>query len=123
MSPRSPEEIVQDYYTSLQDACLVSRLNPAKLHFSDDIVLIGPNFRVEGKPFVIRSLEEQLIPRIEKLSIQRQFSDKNSVCTIFDCVTRGPQEKIPTVAWHKVKNGVIYEIQIFYDTAKWDKAA
>jgi hypothetical protein len=123
MSPRSPEEIVKDYYSCLQQACQTGVLNPAKLHFADDIIIVDPKKRYEGKPTVIKMYQDFLLPNVQRIVIQQQFTDKSSVCTIIDCITKNPHETISTVEWHKVKNGVIYEIHLFYDTEKWSKSA
>lgn len=122
MAPRTVEEIVGDYFTVMQQACMTRKINPAKLHFSGDIVIVGPHKRTEGKTNVLKMYEQILVPNMHKIVIHHQFFDKSSSCTIFDVISMGPHETIPTAAWHKVKNGEIYEIQVFYDSAKWQKA-
>lgn len=121
MSPRSIEEIVADYHTCLQQACLTGKINQMKLHFADDIAIVGPHHKLDGRVQVISKLEESL-SHIEKISIVHQFFDRSSACTIADYVTKKPHERIPHVSWHKVKNGMIYEIHNFYDTEDWKKA-
>lgn len=121
MSPRSVEEIVSDYYTAMQQACMTGKLSPAKLHFSGDIVIVDPNHRTEGRQEVLKMYEEKLLPNLERLVIHHQFFDKSSCCTIFDNITKMHREPVPTVAWIKVRNGEIYEVQVFYDSPKWHK--
>jgi hypothetical protein len=120
MSPRSIEEIVADFYTCIQQACQTGTLNPAKLHFSDDIVFEGPNGRVEGKSQVLKMIQE-VVSNLSKISIQRQFFDKGASCTIFEAAIKNPHALIPAAEWLNVKNGVIYEIRAFYDSAKWQR--
>jgi hypothetical protein len=122
MSPRSTEEIVNDYFTTLQNAYASGKLNPNKLHLAEDIVVFTPNGRAEGKTLVLKAYEEMLIPNIQKLVIHKQFSDRSSVCTIYDYVTKSPHLTIPAAAWYKVKDGLIYEMHIFFDPALWEKA-
>lgn len=121
MSPRSVEEIVADYYTGLQEAMLTGKLNPHRMHFADDIVIFGAE-RVEGKSAAMKLLEEKVIPAFTKISIQYKFVDKNSICTIVDCHTKHDHQIIPAADWHKVRNGMIYEMRVFADMSKLQQA-
>jgi hypothetical protein len=118
MSPRSAEEIVADYYTGLEEAILTGKLNPHRMHFADDIIIHGAEGRIEGKAAAMKLLEEKLIPAFTKISIKHKFVDKSSVCTIVDCHAKHNHQIIPAADWHKVKNGVIYEMYVFSDSAK-----
>lgn len=122
MSPRSTEEIVSDYFTTVQHAYDTGKLNPLKLHLADDIVVVTPSARAEGKTQVLKTFEETMIPTVEKIVIHKQFTDRSSACTIYDIITKNPHLTIPTVAWQKVRNGQIYEMHIFLDSALWGKA-
>ncbi len=126
MSPRSIEEIVADYYASLEAAFLTGKLNHAKLHFADDIVIMEPKERIEGKAQAIKMLEEKVVPFFSTISMQRQFADKGALCSIFDLHAKHqPKHNHPIVSvthWHKVRNGMIYEMQAIYDTAQWKEA-
>ena len=110
---RSTEEIIHDYYITLQDAAKSKILNAARLHLADDVVYIGPEGRVEGKHQLMKLFQDKLIPGLSKLSIQHQIFDKASGCTIFDWVNATPHTTHRFVEVHRVKNGVIYEIQRF----------
>lgn len=116
---RTVEEIAKDYYISLEQAFKVGKINPVKFHFADDIRIMGPNELVEGKSQVLKMYDEKFVPMMDKFVHNHQFFDRSSVCTILDCITKKPHITIPTVEWLKIKNGLIYEIHLFYDSKKW----
>lgn len=119
MHPRTIEEIAKDYYIGLDQAFKVGKINPAKFHFADDIRIIGPMENIEGKSQVLKMFDEKFVPMVDKQIQHHQFCDRSSVCTILDCITKKPHVTIPAAEWLKIKNGVIYEIKLFYDSAKW----
>ncbi|MFI5334604.1 MAG: nuclear transport factor 2 family protein [Chlamydiales bacterium] len=121
MSPRTTDEIVQEYFNDLQLAFDSGKVHPVRLHLAEDVVLVTPHNRIETKAKVLKNFEEKLLPNVDKMIILKHYSDRGSACTIYEYVTKAPHIKIPTVAWHKVKDGVIYEIHIYFDTALWDK--
>ncbi len=116
---RTVEEIAKDYYIGLDQAFKVGKINPVKFHFADDIRIIGPMEQIEGKPQALKMLDEKFVPMVDKLIHNHQFYDRSSVCTLLDCVTKKPHITIPAAEWLKIKNGLIYEIHLFYDSAKW----
>jgi hypothetical protein len=114
---RSVEEIVKDYYTDIQEAFKTGKLNLNKLHLSEDVMFLGPGERFEGKQAVEKMLLE-FIPRIKRYEFVHQFYDRSSACAIIDCVTK-KSITIPSAEWIKVKEGKIYEVQIFFDPSLW----
>jgi hypothetical protein len=121
MSPRSVEEIVADYFTCLTQGCDTGKLNLAKLHFAEDILVVGAHKRIEGRANVLKYMQEKLIPHLQKIVINHRVFDKQTECTIVDFITKEAHETVPAAILHKVKDGVIYEIHFFYDSAKWAK--
>ncbi len=121
MSPRSVEEIVADYFTAVSQGALTGQLNTARLHFADDIRIMGAHKEIQGKPQVFKYMQEKLIPHLEKVTIHHQLADKNTNCSIVTFVTKTPHEPVPAALYFRVKNGVIFEIQFFYDPERWAK--
>ncbi|HSW87202.1 MAG TPA: nuclear transport factor 2 family protein [Rhabdochlamydiaceae bacterium] len=118
MMSRSVEEIVQDYYTDMQQAFKTGKLNLNKLHLAEDILFLRPDKRFEGKQNVEKMLQELFVPSIKRYQIVHQFHDKTSSCYVIDCITK-KSVTIPTVEWLKVKDGKIYEIHHFFDPTLW----
>jgi len=122
MMSRHGLEIVKDYYAALQQAFQTGQLNPAKLHLSERVVVLGPGERFEGKKLVLEMLQNQLVPVVKRFEFIHQFEDKNTVCTILDCITKKNAQNIPCAELIQINDGLIKEIQIFYDRKQWEKA-
>jgi len=118
---RTIEELVKDYYNEMQQAFKTGHINLNKLHFAENILVLGPNEKHEGKKNVEKMYNEMLLPYMTRFEILHHYFDHNSACTILDCVTKTPAGVVPTVEWMKFKDGKIYEIQLYYDGAKWKK--
>jgi hypothetical protein len=122
MMNRHALEIVKDYYASLQQAFKTGQLNPAKMHLSERVVILSPGEKFEGKKNVIEMLQNKLIPSVKRFEFIHQFEDKNTICTILDCITKKNGHNIPCAELIQINDGLIKEIQLFYDRSQWEKA-
>lgn len=121
MNHNQSKEIILAYYVELQKGFRTKKLDATKLHLDDNVKVIAPNERFEGK----QNVEQMLINFIgivDRFDIQKQYFDENSCCTILDCVTSTPAGTVLTTEWIKVKEGRIVEIYAIFDTAAWAKA-
>lgn len=120
---RTTEGIVKDYHNALKAAFETGHLHAEKLHLSPDAVILMPGNRFEGRSAVVDALARNFIPKIKKLDMIHEYYDRSTHCAIYDLVGKKSSHTVPTVEWVKVKDGLIYEIQLFYDTAQWSSAA
>ena len=111
--------IIHDYYTEVQKSFKTGKLDFSKLHFDENISVIGPNERFDGKK-TVETMYSQLISIVTRFDIQRQYFDSDSCCTVMDCVTKSPPMPIATIEWILVRHGKIVEIHPVYDTKAWD---
>lgn len=117
---RTALEIINDYYQALNEGFKTGNLHSSKLHFAEDIVLVGPGEIFEGKKAAEQALTEFLVPFTKRFDLIHQIADAHSACTVIDCITK-KSITVPCAEWVRVSGGKIAEIRCFYDTAAWEK--
>ncbi len=113
-------KIISSYYEELQRAFEAKQIDFSKLHLADNIRVVGPNENFEGRHHV-EKMYKQFILIVEYFDIKHQYIDKDSACTILDCVTHTPAGTVLTAEWILVKDDHISEIYPIYDSAAWAK--
>jgi hypothetical protein len=116
------KKIISDYYTEIQRRFKGGELDFSRLHLDENVRVIGPNERFEGKQQV-EEMFSLFISMVDRYELKRQYFDHDSCCTLLNCVTRSPALSILTVEWILIKQGKIVEIHPIYDTAAWAKVA
>lgn len=116
------QEVISDYYTELQKAFRIKKLDFNKLHLDEQVRIIGPNESFEGFQNV-KEMFFKFIAIVDKFNIKKQYFDEDSSCTVLDCVTSTPAGTVLTTELINIKEGRIVEIYIIYDTAAWAKIA
>lgn len=120
MDNSSYKKIINDYYSSLQHAFKTGVLSSEKLHLADDVKVIVPNERFEGKA-TVESMLKELVKVVDHYDIQRIYYDHEGACVVMDCVVKLPPYHIATIEWFLIKNGKIAELHPVYDTLAWEK--
>jgi len=88
---------------------LRSRLAP-------DFVHTSPFGRLEGREYYLDTVEPMARKSVQELRIIDVIADGNKAAVWFENHT--PGGVIPSCDWVRVENGMIMEIQSFYDTTK-----
>lgn len=88
---------------------LRSRLAP-------DFVHTSPFGRLEGREYYLDNVEPMARKSVQELRIIDVIADGNKAAVWFENHT--PGGVIPSCDWVRVENGMIMEIQSFYDTTK-----
>ncbi len=114
------KSIAADYYSEMQRAFKSGTINFANLHLDDNIRMIGPNEKCEGKK-TVEDMLKMFITMVNNFDIKRQYFDEESCCTILDCVVKSPRRAIGTVELMMIKNGKIVEMRLIYDTLAWQE--
>ena len=123
---RTPRETVTQFLdlTSPKDRDIDSLLPQIATMLADGFVFTGPLMRVEGRANYLDLLRKFICVHVG-LTIRRQFADGDDVCSINDLVVRSPAGALvtmPMAEWFRVKDGVIYAHDIFYDPREFAKA-
>ena len=121
MMNRKIDEIVKDYYKDLTEAFKTGKLNLNKLHLAEDVLLLRPHEKFEGRQNVEKAMQDNLIPYFKRFELVHQFYDSTMACSIIDCVTKA-SATIPTAEWLKIRDGKIFEIHQFFDSTAWSRA-
>lgn len=114
------KNVIRDYYIELQKSFKTGVIDFSKLHFDDNIKVVGPNERFDGKKKV-EEMWQQFVPMVSHYDVKKQYFDEDSACTVLDCVVKSPQRAVATVELIFVKNGKITEIRPIYDTLAWQE--
>lgn len=87
-----------------------------KERLAADFVHTSPFGRLEGRDFYLETVEPMARKSVQKLEIKEVIGSGNQAAIWFDNQT--PKGAIPSCDWVRVEDGLIKEIQSFYDSAK-----
>lgn len=84
---------------------------------------LAPNFvhtspfgRLEGRDHYLETVEPMARKSVQELTIREVIACENQAAIWFE--NRTPKGVVPSCDWIRIKNGMIEEIQSFYDSAK-----
>lgn len=84
-------------------------------HLAPDFVHTSPFGRLEGREHYLETVEPMARKSVQRLTIKHVIARGNRAAIWFENHT--PRGAIPSCDWVRVENGVITEIQSFYDSA------
>lgn len=87
-----------------------------KERLASDFVHTSPFGRLEGRDSYLETVEPMARKSVQQLEIRDVVATANQAAVWFE--NRTPAGVIPSCDWVKVEDGLIKEIQSFYDSAK-----
>lgn len=81
-----------------------------------DFVHTSPFGRLEGRDHYLETVEPMARKSVQDLKIKDVIADENRAAVWFE--NRTPKGVTPSCDWVRVENGMIKEIQSFYDSVK-----
>lgn len=81
-----------------------------------DFVHTSPFGRLEGRDSYLETVEPMARKSVQELAIKDVIAGENQAAVWFENQTRNGV--IPSCDWVRIQNGMIKEIQSFYDSAK-----
>ena len=87
-----------------------------KRHLASDFVHTSPFGRLEGRDAYLETVEPMARKSVQELRIREVVASGKQAAVWFE--NRTSKGVIPSCDWLRVEDGLIHEIQSFYDSAK-----
>lgn len=112
--------ISQIYYSELEKGFKTGALDVSKLHLAQNVSIIGPDERFEGKE-TVEKMFQGFAGLVSSCEIKKRYFDVDSACTIINFVSKNGSHSVMTAEIITVKNGEIVQMDVIYDTKQWTK--
>lgn len=87
-----------------------------KQRLAPDFVHTSPFGRLAGRDVYLETVEPMARKSVQELEIKKVIASGNQAAVWFE--NRTPEGVVPSCDWVRVEDGLIKEIQSFYDTAR-----
>jgi len=106
----NPVEIIEEYYTSLAK----KNVQSIEKYLHPDVRFIGPLDVVKGKKSVLEATQN-FAAFFKTLTIRAKFGSKDQAIIVYDVDFPEPMGKIRSTSLMTFKDGLVTEIELFYD--------